>query len=56
MMYNGIKVPDGLLPTGTIKKIELSQKQSDQLKALETSQRGNRTTKERRKLLNTQGK
>jgi len=56
MIINGMKVPDGLLPTGNIRKIELSETQSNQLKALATSQRGNRTSKERRKFLESQGK
>ena len=55
MMFNGVKVPDGLLPTGTIRKIELNQGQSDQLVALTKPQRGNRTSKERRKLLKSMG-
>jgi len=56
MIINGMKVPDGLLPTGNIRKIELSETQSDQLKALATSQRGNRLSKERRKLSKPKGK
>ena len=56
MIINGMKVPEGLLPTGNIQKIELNQQQSDQLKALATSQRGNRLSKERRKLSKPLGK
>jgi hypothetical protein len=48
MIFNGQKVPDGLLPTGSIKKIQLDQEQATELAELKKPRKGNRVLGERR--------